>query len=135
MALSACWLGFAYHFGRLIPDKQLWFALLTTFLFGLPIYFAALYAVTIHRIHRSSQFQNLGILHWLLTRRILAYIGWLLWSVAFAFLLLGYLGMADKQERIIFLTCIPVFAIVYLILLPLAAREYKPYIAHHKALS
>lgn len=135
MALSACWLGFAYHFGRLIPDKQLWFALLTTFLFGLPIYFAALYAVTIHRIHRASQFQKLGILHWLLTRRILAYIGWLLWSVAFAFLLLGYLGMADKQERIIFLACIPVFAVIYLILLPLAAREYKPYIAIHKALS
>ncbi|MEK6596057.1 MAG: hypothetical protein AABZ18_06035, partial [Pseudomonadota bacterium] len=92
LAFSASWLGFAYYFGRLIPDRQLWFALLVTFLFGLPIYFAAIYAVTIQRIYLSNQFQKPGILHWLFTRRILAYIGWLLWSVIFAFLLLFYLG-------------------------------------------
>lgn len=135
LAFSASWLGFAYYFGRLIPDQQLWFALLVTFLFGLPIYFAAIYAVTIQRIYLSSQFQTLGILHWLFTRRILAYIWWLLWSVVFAFLLLFYLGSAEKQEWIIFFAAIPVFAVIYAIFFPIAAREYKPYIAVHKSLA
>lgn len=135
LAFSASWLGFAYYFGRLIPDQQLWFALLVTFLFGLPIYFAAIYAVTIQRIYLSSQFQKLGILHWLFTRRILAYIGWLLWSVIFAFLLLFYLGSAEKQEWVTFFAAIPVFAVMYAMFFPIAAREYKPYIAVHKSLA
>lgn len=135
LAFSASWLGFAYYFGRLIPDQQLWFALLVTFLFGLPIYFAAIYAVTIQRIYLSSQFQKLGILHWLFTRRILAYIGWLLWSVIFAFLLLFYLGSAEKQEWVIFFAAIPAFAVMYAMFFPIAAREYKPYIAVHKSLA
>ena len=129
LAFSASWLAFAYFFGQLIPDRQLWFALLVTFLFGLPIYFAAIYAVTIQRIHLASQFKKLGILHWLFTRRILAYIWWLLWSVIFAFLLLFYLGSAEKQEWMIFFAAIPVFAIIYAVFFPLATREYKPYIA------
>lgn len=135
LAFSASWLGFAYYFGRLIPDRQLWFALLVTLLFGLPIYFAAIYAVTIERIYRSSQFKKLGILHWLFTRRILAYIGWLLWAVVFAFLLLFYLGSAEKQEWIVFFAAIPVFAVIYAVFFPIAAREYKPYIAVHKSLA
>ncbi|WP_394808248.1 hypothetical protein [Nitrosomonas sp.] len=135
LAFSASWLGFAYYFGRLIPDKQLWFALLVTFLFGLPIYFAAIYAVTIERIYLSSQFKKLGILHWLFTRRILAYIGWLLWSIVFAFLLLFYLGSAEKPEWMIFFAAIPVFAVIYAIFFPIAVREYKPYIAVHKSLA
>ncbi len=135
LAFSANWLGFAYYFGRLIPDQQLWFALLVTFLFGLPIYFAAIYAVTIQRIYLSSQFKKLGILHWLFTRRILAYVWWLLWSVAFAFLLLFYLGSAEKQEWITFFAAIPAFAFFYTFFFPIAAREYKPYIAVHKSLT
>jgi len=135
LAFSASWLGFAYYCGRLIPDQQLWFALLVTFLFGLPIYFAAIYAATIQRIYLSSQFKKLGILHWLLTRRILAYIWWLLWSVIFAFLLLFYLGAAEKQEWFTFFAAIPVFAVIYAICFPIAAREYKPYIAVHKSLT
>lgn len=135
LAFSASWLGFAYYFGRLIPDQELWFALLVTFLFGLPIYFSAIYAVTIQRIYLSSQFKKLGILHWLFTRRVLAYIGWLLWSVMFAFLLLFYLGAAEKQEWLIFFVVIPVFAVIYAIFFPIAAREYKPYIAVHKSLA
>lgn len=135
LAFSASWLAFAYFLGRLIPDKQLWFALLVTFLFGLPIYFAAIYAVTIQRIHLASQFKKLGILHWLFTRRILAYIWWLLWSVVFSFLLLFYLGSAEKQEWTIFFAAIPVFAIIYAVFFPIAAREYKPYIAVHKSLA
>ncbi len=135
LALSASWLGFAYYAGRLIPHQQLWFALLVTFSFGLPIYFAAIYAVTIQRIYLSSQFQKLGILHWLFTRRILAYIWWMLWSVIFAFLLLFYLGAAEKQEWVIFFATIPAFAVIYTIFFPIAAREYKPYIAVHKSLS
>jgi len=135
LALSAGWLGFAFYFGRLIPDKQLWFALLVTLLFGLPIYFGAIYAVTIERIYRTSQFKKLGILHWFLTRRILAYIGWLLWSVVFSFILLFYLGSADKQEWIFFFAAIPAFAVIFTIFSPIAAREYKPYIAMHKTLS
>ncbi|MGZ0018563.1 hypothetical protein [Nitrosomonas sp. wSCUT-2] len=135
LALSAGWLGFAFYFGKLIPDKQLWFALMVTLLFGLPIYFAAIYAVTIERIYRTSQFKKLGILHWLLTRRILAYIGWLLWSVVFSFILLFYLGSADKQEWIFFFAAIPAFAVIFTLFSPIAAREYKPYIAMHKTLS
>lgn len=135
LAFSASWLGFACYAGRLVPDRQLWFALLVTLSFAVPIYFAAIYAVTIQRIYLTSQFKKLGILHWLFTRRILAYLGWLLWSVFFAFLLLFYLGSADHQEWIAFFAAIPVFAIVYAAFFPLAAREYKPYIAAHKALT
>lgn len=133
--LSAAWLGFAYYFGKLIPDKQLWFALLVTLLFGLPIYCAAIYAVTIERIYRANQFQKLGILHWLFTRRILAYLVWLFWAVVFSFLLLCYLGSADKQEWVVFFTAIPAFAVIYTLFSSVAAREYKPYIAVHKSLS
>lgn len=134
LAFSASWLAYAFFLGRLIPDRQLWFALLITLLFGMPIYGAAIYAVTIQRIHRASQFKKLGVLHWLFTRRILAYAGWLLWSVVFSFLLLFYLGSADKQEWLVCFAAIPAFGIVYAILFPIAAREYKPYIAVHKSL-
>lgn len=134
LVFSASWLAFAFFLGRLIPDRQLWFALLITLLFGMPIYGAAMYAVTIQRIHRASQFKKLGILHWLFTRRILAYAGWLLWSVVFSFLLLFYLGSADKQEWLVCFAAIPAFGVVYAILFPVAAREYKPYIAVHKSL-
>ncbi|PTQ84580.1 hypothetical protein [Nitrosomonas ureae] len=135
LVFSASWLAFAYFLGRLIPHQQLWFALLVTLIFALPIYSAAIYAVTIQRIYLSSQFKKLGILHWLFTRRILAYIAWLLWSVIFAFLLLFYLGAAEKQEWIAFFAAIPVFAAIYAVFFPLAAREYRPYIAVHKSLS
>ncbi len=135
LVFSASWLAFAYFLGRLIPDQQLWFALVATFLFGVPIYFAAIYAVTIQRIYLSSQFKKLGMLHWLFTRRILAYIWWLLWSVVFAFLLLFYLGSAEKREWIAFFATIPVFAVSYALFSPIAAREYKPYIAVHKSLA
>lgn len=135
LAFAASWLAFAYFLGRLIPDRQLWFALLVTLLFGLPIYVAAIYAVTIERIYLSSQFKKLGMLHWFFTRRILSYIGWLLWSVVFAFLLLFYLGSAEKQEWVVFFAAIPVFSVIYAVFYPIAAREYKPYIAVHKALA
>lgn len=135
LAFAASWLAFAYFLGRLIPDRQLWFALLVTLLFGLPIYVAAIYAVTIERIYLSSQFKKLGMLHWFFTRRILSYIGWLLWSVVFAFLLLFYLGSAEKQEWVVFFAAIPVFAVIYAVFYPIAAREYKPYIAVHKTLA
>ncbi|WP_240143471.1 DUF3510 domain-containing protein [Nitrosomonas sp. JL21] len=132
---SASWLAFAFFLGGMIPDQQLWFVLLITVFFGLPIYLAALYAVTIRRIYLSSQFRKLGILHWLFTRRILAYIGWLLWSVVFSFLLLFYLGSAEKQEWVVIFCAIPVFAISHAVFLPMASREYKPYIAVHKSLT
>ena len=135
LAFSAGWMAFANFFGRLIPDQQLWFALLVTFLFGLPIYFAAIYAVTIQKIYLTSQFKRLGILYWLFTRRILAYIWWLLWSIIFAFLLLFYLGAAEKQEWTIFFAAIPIFAIIHVSFFSIAAREYKPYIAVHKSLT
>jgi hypothetical protein len=135
LAFAASWLAFAYFLGRLIPDRQLWFALLVTLLFGLPIYAAAIYAVTIERIYLSSQFKKLGMLHWFFTRRILSYIGWLLWSVVFAFLLLFYLGSAEKQEWVVFFAAIPVFSVIYAVFYPIAAREYKPYIAVHKTLA
>lgn len=135
LAFAASWLAFAYFLGRLIPDRQLWFALLVTLLFGLPIYVAAIYAVTIERIYLSSQFKKLGMLHWFFTRRILSYIGWLLWSVVFAFLLLFYLGSAEKQEWVVFFAAIPVFAVIYAVFYPIATREYKPYIAVHKSLA
>ncbi|SFE27907.1 hypothetical protein [Nitrosomonas sp. Nm166] len=135
LTFSASWLAFAYFFGRLIPDQQLGFALLVTFLFGLPIYFAAIYAVTIQRIYLSIQFKRLGILHWFFTRRVLAYIWWLLWSIIFAFLLLFYLGAAEKREWTIFFAVIPIFAVIYAIFFSVATREYKPYIAVHKSLT
>ncbi len=132
--LSAGWLVLAYHAGGMIPDQQLWFALLVTFLFAMPLYLAAAYAVTIQRIHRANQFRSLGILYWFLNKRILPYIGWALWSVAFAFLLLFYLGVTQKLEWIVFLLTVPVFTCFYVVIKPIAAREFKPYIALHKSL-
>jgi len=135
LLLSVGWLAIAYYVGRLIPNEQLWFALLTTFLFGLPLFLAGTYAATIQRIYNSSQFRQVGILHWFITRRVLAYIWWVLWSVVFAFFLLFYLGAAATLEWISFLITVPVFVILYVIFFPIAVREYKPYIAVHKALA
>lgn len=132
--LSLGWLVFAYHAGGMIPDQQLWFALLVTFLFGIPLYMAATYSVTIQRIHRANQFRNLGILYWFLNKRILPYIGWALWSVVFTFLLLFYLGVTQKLEWIVFLLTAPVFTCFYVVLRPIAEREFRPYIALHKSL-
>ena len=132
--LSLAWLGFAYQVGRSIPNQQLWFAVFATLLFGLPLYLATSYAVTVRKIHYANQFRNLGILHWFLTRRLLAYIGWLLWSVAFAYLLLLFLGSAKKLEWIAFVMTVPVFAIVHAIFTPITIQEYKPYMATHKTL-
>ncbi len=134
LVLSLIWMVFANYIGQLVPQYQLWFALFATCLLGLPLYLGATYAVTINRIHRSNQFRNLGILYWLLNRRVLAYIWWLLWSVTFAFLLLFYLGVANALEWVIFFVAIPVFVIIYAVFLPIAKREYKPYIALHKSL-
>jgi len=132
--LSLAWLGFAYQVGRSIPDQQLWFAVFATLLFGLPLYLAATYAVTVRKIHYANQFRNLGILHWFLTRRLLAYIGWLLWSITFSYSLLLYLGTAKTLEWIAFAMTIPVFAIIHAIFSPITTQEYKPYIAAHKTL-
>ncbi|MCP5243469.1 hypothetical protein [Nitrosomonas sp.] len=132
--LSLGWLVFAYHAGGMIPDQQLWFALLVTLLFGIPLYMAAAYSVTIQRIHRANQFRNLGILYWFLNKRILPYIGWALWSVTFTFLLVFYLGVTQKIEWVVFFLTVPVFTCFYAVLAPLAAREFKPYIALHKSL-
>lgn len=132
--LSLAWLGFAYQVGRSIPDQQLWFAVFATLLFGLPLYLAATYAVTVRKIHYANQFRNLGILHWFLTRRLLAYISWLLWSITFAYLLLLYLGTAKTLEWIAFAMTVPVFAIFHAIFTPITIQEYKPYMAAHKTL-
>ncbi|GJL71762.1 MAG: hypothetical protein NMNS01_09610 [Nitrosomonas sp.] len=132
--LSLAWLGFAYQVGQSIPDQQLWFAVFATLLFGLPLYLATTYAVTVRKIHYANQFRNLGILHWLLTRRLLAYVGWLLWSITFAYLLLLYLGTAKTLEWFAFIMTVPVFAIVHAVFTPITAQEYKPYMAAHKTL-
>ena len=134
-ALSLGWLAFAHFGGRMIPDQQLWFALLATVIFGLPLYMAAIYAVTVQRIHRAHQLSNLGIFYWFLNRRILPYIGWAFWSIIFAFLLLFYMGVAQKFEWIVFVLTIPVFHAIHSIFLPIATKEFKPYIALHKSLS
>lgn len=132
--LSLGWLAFAYFGGRMIPDQQLWFSLAATVIFGLPLYLAATYAVTIQRIHHANQFRNLGIFYWLLNRRILLYIGWAFWSIIFAFLLLFYMGVAQKFEWIVFVLTIPVFLSIHSIFMPMATKEFKPYIALHKSL-
>lgn len=132
---SFIWLAFSFYASQLILDQALWFTLFATLSLGLPLYLAATYAVTIQRIHRSSQFHNKGILHWLINRRVLAYIGWLLWAVTFAFLLLFYLGTAETIEWITLFITVPVFAIIHTLFAPIAAREYKPYIAAHKSLA
>ncbi|MCP5246266.1 MAG: hypothetical protein H6937_10140 [Burkholderiales bacterium] len=132
--LSLGWLVFAYHSGGMIPDQQLWFALLVTFVFGMPLYMAATYSITIQRIHRANQFRNLGILYWFLNKRILPYIGWALWSVTFTFVLVFYLGVSQKIEWIVFLLTVPVFTCFHVIFAPIATREFKPYIALHKSL-
>lgn len=134
-ALSIGWLAFAYFIGHMIPNQQLWFALLVTVIFGLPLYLAATYAVTIQRIYHANQFRNLGILYWFVSRRILPYIGWALWSIIFAFLLLFYLGVTQKLEWAAFILTISVFIGIHAIFEPIAAREYKPYIALHKSLT
>ncbi len=132
---SSIWLAFAFYASRLILDQELWFTLLVTLLLGFPLFLAATYAVTIQRIHRSSQLQLGGILHWFLNRRVLAYVLWLIWIMTFAFLLLFYLGTAKALEWIVLLLSIPVFAIFHAYFLPIAVREYKPYIATHKSLA
>ncbi|SEM88183.1 hypothetical protein [Nitrosomonas marina] len=132
--LSLGWLVSAYHAGGMIPDQQLWFVLLVTFLFGLPLYMAATYSVTIQRIHRANQFRNLGVLYWFLNKRFMPYIGWALWSVTFTFLLVFYLGVTKKIEWIVFLLTVPVFSCFHAVFAPLAAREFRPYIALHKSL-
>ncbi len=134
LILSLGWLAFAYFVGRMIPDQQLWFALLVTVVFGFPLYLAATYSVTIQRIHHANQLQKIGILHWFLSRRMLPYIGWALWSVMFAFLLLFYLGVTQKLEWLAFFLTVSVFTAVHAVFEPIAAREYKPYIALHKSL-
>lgn len=133
--LSLGWLAFAYYGGRMIPDQQLWFTLLATVLFGAPLYLGAIYAVTVQRIHHAHQFRNLGILYWFLNKRILPYIGWAVWSAVFAFLLLFYLGVAQKLEWAAFLLTVPVFTCFHVIFSPIAAREFKPYIALYKSLA
>lgn len=133
--LSLGWLAFAYYGGRMIPDQQLWFALAATVFFGLPLYMAAIYAVTVQRIHRAHQLSNLGIFYWFLNKRILPYIGWAFWSILFAFLLLFYMGVAQKFEWIVFVLAVPVFHAIHSVFMPIAAKEFKPYIALHKSLS
>lgn len=132
--LSFAWLGIANQVGRAIPDQPIWFAVFATLLFGLPLYLAAIYAVTVRKIHYANQFRNPGILHWFLTRRILAYIGWLIWSVTFSYLLLLYLGKAKSLEWIAFVMTVPVFAIIHAIFTPITTQEYKPYMSAHKGL-
>ena len=132
--LSLGWLIFSYHGGSMIPNQQLWFALLVTIVFGMPLYMAATYSITIQRIHRANQFRNLGILYWFLNKRILPYLGWALWSVTFTFVLVFYLGVTQKIEWIVFLLTVPVFSCFHVVFAPIAAREYKPYIALHKSL-
>lgn len=133
--LSFSWLALAYYIGRLIPDSPLWLAMLATFMFGLPMFFAAAYAVTVRIIHRSDQFHTKGLLHWLLTRRILAYIWWILWSVTFAFILLLYFSTTNGLEWIVLLSTVPVFAIIYAIFSHVATKEYKPYMKTHMSLT
>ena len=133
--LSLGWLFFGYYGGHTVPNQQLWFALIATFLFGLPLYLAAIYAVTIQRIHLANQFRNLGILYWFLNKRMLPYIGWVLWTITSAFLLLFYLGRTQNSEWIVFVISIPVFLAIHAAFFPIAAREYKSYIALHKSLS
>lgn len=132
--MSIGWMAFAYFGGRMIPDQQLWFTLIATVVFGLPLYLAATYAVTIQRIHRANQLRNIGIFYWFLNRRFLPYIGWAFWAIFFAFLLLFYMGVAQKFEWIVFLLSIPVFLSIHSVFLPIATKEFKPYIALHKSL-
>lgn len=133
--LSLGWFSIAYFAGEMIPHQPLWFALFITLLFGLPLFLAGSYASTVHRIYKSSQFRHVGILHWFSTRRILANIGWIIWSLAFAFILLVYIGTANPLEWISFLATIPIFAIISTLFTPISTKEYKPYIAVHKTLA
>lgn len=135
LTLSFGWLAIAYFAGKVIPHQPLWFALAITLLFGLPLFFAGSYAVTIQRIFNASQFRHVGILHWFLTRRILANIGWIIWSLVFAFILLVYIGTANSLEWISFLASIPIFAIISTLFTPISTKEYKPYIAVYKTLA
>ena len=135
VVLSVIWLGSAIYTGQLILNYPLWFALVVTFVLGLPLFLAATYAVTIQKIHRSSQFFKMGILFWFLNRRVLAYLWWLVWTIVFTFLLLLYVGASGRYEWIAFFLAIPVFAVVHIIFLSIAVKEFKPYIAVHKSLA
>jgi hypothetical protein len=128
------WLVFAGVAGWAIAHGTLWIGLLVTFLFAVPVYVAAIYAVSIRKIYRSSQFNHKGFLYWFATGRVWAFAWRALWSLGFAFLMLLFLAGASVWQWFAVLLAVPVLPVIYERFRTLSAREFKPYIAVQKAL-
>jgi len=135
LALSLGWLAFTFIVSRSLANSQLWYGMLVTFLFALPVYVSSIYAVTIRKIYRSSQFNRHGLLHWFSTGRLWPFAWRALWSVSFAFLMLFYLSAASRLQWAVVIASVPVLFIIYAGLTPMTQREFKPYIAVEKSLS
>jgi hypothetical protein len=134
LALSLAWLTLAIYAGTRVWQLSLWSVLLLVVVFALPLFSAGAYGATVRRIHRAAMFSAQGVVFSVLTSRIFAYLGWLLWSLGSALLLLFYLGTVSPLEWLLVLASLPVFTAIYALNRRVVVREVKPYIATHMAL-
>ncbi|MCP3867681.1 MAG: hypothetical protein GY703_06210 [Gammaproteobacteria bacterium] len=134
VALSVVWLSLLLFAGTHAMQHPLWAVLLLNILIATPLFIAGVYGSTVRRIHRATLFNHQGLVYWLVTGRIIACIGWALWSVVSALLLIFYLGTSGNLEMLLILTSPPIFVGVYAINWQVVSRELKPYIATHMAM-
>lgn len=131
---STLWLVLAYYFSNVIQNQSLGFVFICTAVLGMPIFFAGMYSTSIRKIQLSEIFHQQGILHWLVTGRLLALLIWTCWSLFSVFFILFYLSTASKVEWSLLFCSLPVFILIYWLNSTLISRELKAYITVHLSL-
>lgn len=129
------WTTAALYLSRLaIEQGALWLAILALVLIFFPALLAALYTDTVSLIHRSTLYNNNGILKRLATSRVFSTIVWTIWALGFGFATVFWLAALSDVEIAVLVLSIGIIYLSNRMLLKLTSAEMAPYCANAMAI-
>ena len=128
------WGGAVYGFSAVFVSSKLWLATLIVLLFSIPVFISAVYMSTVSRIEKLHKFEPGGLLHRLLSGRLLIYLIWGLWALATAFFMFLQFHTYTTCEWIAFFMAVPLFYGVHELLQRFLKSEVKPHLSYGTAL-
>lgn len=107
----------------------------SVFIFSIPIFLGGVYGTSIKKIHNLNIFEKKGFVYWLLSRRGISFLFWLLYSLFSSMIMLINFNTYSTIQWAILVLPIPIFYLVFRLISLGLSSELKPYIVNNMALS
>lgn len=126
---AVSWSAVLYVLAARFATGPLWTALLITLLMSVPVALVAIYLSTVRQIGRLAFFAHRGLLHGLLSGRVIRPAVLVVVSLVSTMLVMVQFHTYDAREWATFFVVVPLFWVVAGAMRRLLARELRPFVA------